>query len=64
MGGASIWHWIVVLLLTFVWIFPLWKILPRAGLSKWLSLTAVIPLFGLVLLWIVALKPWPNRVSS
>jgi len=63
MGGASIWHWIVVLLVAFVWIVPFWKILPRAGISKWVSLIAVIPLFGLILLWVIAFKPWPNSAA-
>jgi hypothetical protein len=63
MGSTSIWHWIVVLFLGFVWIFPFWKILPRAGISKWFSLVAIFPLFGLILLWVIALRSWPNRAA-
>lgn len=64
MGGAGIWHWIIVLSFSFVWIFPFWTILPRVGVSKWVSLAAVFPLFGIVLLWIIALKPWPNNLQA
>jgi hypothetical protein len=64
MGGASIWHWIIVLLLSLGWIVPFWKILPRARISKWVSLIAIFPLFAIILLWVVAFKHWPNQTTA
>ena len=35
---------------------PLWKLLPRAGMSPYFALMAIVPALGIVLLWIVAFK--------
>ncbi len=43
-----------------LWIVPLWFLLPRAGMSPYLSFLGIIPLAGMILLWIVALKRWPG----
>jgi hypothetical protein len=43
-----------------LWIVPLWFLLPRAGMSQYLSLLGIIPLAGMILLWILALKRWPG----
>jgi len=55
----------VVLAITVIILMPLWKILTRMGFSvekKALMMlaVAVFPGFGLyILLWVVALTPWP-----
>ena len=59
MGTVSIWHWLIVLLMGFVVVFPTWRILRRMGFSGWWGLLAVIPAVNLVTLWIVAFMPWP-----
>lgn len=42
-------------------LFSLWRILPRAGLSPWWSLAALIPFVGLPgLLFVLAMRPWPG----
>jgi hypothetical protein len=41
-------------------VVPLWFLMPRAGMNKYLSLLGAVPLAGTVLLWIVALKRWPG----
>ena len=33
MGAVSLWHWIVALLFLFIFLFPLTKILQKAGYS-------------------------------
>jgi hypothetical protein len=43
-----------------LWIVPLWFLLPRAGMSPYLSFLAIIPLAGTILLWVLALKRWPG----
>jgi len=47
-----IWFLIMAALL----VVPFWRILPRYGISNWVSLVAIIPLGALILLWIVAFK--------
>jgi cytochrome c biogenesis protein CcdA len=39
-------------------IIPTWFICKKAGFSPWLSLLVVIPLGGLVLLYVVAFSEW------
>jgi len=63
--GLSPVQFIVVLAITVIILIPLWKILTRMGFSvekKALMTLAVVvfPGFGLyILMWIVALAPWP-----
>ena len=45
----------------FVNIVAFWKLLPRAGLSSWLALIAIIPPLAVILFWVVAFKPWPGE---
>jgi hypothetical protein len=49
--------WIVGALLIGI---PLWKLLPRAGLSPAFAFASVIPILGLILLWVIAFKTWPG----
>lgn len=37
-------------------IAPFWLLLPKFGVNKWFSLTAILPLGLFILLWIVALR--------
>ena len=43
-------------------VIPFWMILPRVGISAPVALVAIIPLGAVVLLWVLALKRWPNDV--
>ncbi|TXL82431.1 hypothetical protein FHP25_01675 [Vineibacter terrae] len=61
MGSFSIVHWLVVLLVAFLWVFPIWKILVRTGRPGPLALIALVPMLGLVLLWWIALSRWPAQ---
>ncbi len=46
---------LVMLLLMFaVVVIPFWLLLPKFGISKWVSLFAIIPVGALVLLWVIA----------
>ena len=60
MGNFSLWHWIILLLILVVMVIPFWRIFPRAGWSKWLSLLMVISPLNIILLWILAFKRWPG----
>jgi hypothetical protein len=55
-------RWIAILSLLQVVAF--WKILGRMGFPPWLAIMASIPLVNLVLLYYVALTPWPSERPS
>ena len=39
--------------------WPAARICRRAGFSPWLGIVALIPFANLVLLWFMAIAPWP-----
>ncbi|CUH80277.1 hypothetical protein SAMN04488093_105176 [Tropicibacter naphthalenivorans] len=41
--------------------FPLWRMLPRVGLSKWWSLLAAFPPAAIVLIWVAGFRPWKHK---
>ncbi len=45
-------------------VVPLWMILPRAGISAPVALVAIIPLGAVALLWVLALKRWPDDIAG
>jgi len=53
-GGGGMFVWLLVMAVLLV--VPFWRILPRYGISNWVSIVAIIPLGALILLWIVAFK--------
>jgi uncharacterized membrane protein YhaH (DUF805 family) len=59
MGGASIWHWIVVLFVFVPTIWAMVRILHRMGLSGWWVILSFIPLLNIVAMIALAIVPWP-----
>jgi len=59
MGELSLWHWIIIALFVFVWVFPLWRIIGRTGRHPALSLIGFFPPTVLVMLWWLAYARWP-----
>jgi hypothetical protein len=62
MGGLSIWHWLVVLVIALlIWAFLaiFGRILRRAGYSRWWLLTMFVPVLNLIMLWVFAFADWP-----
>jgi len=51
-------RWIAILSL--LQLVPFWKILGRMGFPPWLSIMASLPLVNLIVLYYVALTPWPR----
>ena len=49
------------LVLSLLQLVAFWKILGRMGYPPWLAIMASIPLVNLVLLYYVALSPWPRE---
>jgi len=66
MAAFSAVHWIVVLIVLFVLLFPIIKILQKAGYSGWWVLLWFVPIGNVVALWIFAFADWPalRRASS
>jgi uncharacterized membrane protein YhaH (DUF805 family) len=49
---------IVAVLILPLTVIPYWKIFDKAGFSGWLSLTQLVPLVGLAVLYYVAFSEW------
>jgi hypothetical protein len=60
MGGLSIWHWLIVLIVWALLLVPIVKIINKAGFSGWWSIVSLIPLVNILGLWIFAYSKWPN----
>jgi predicted PurR-regulated permease PerM len=50
---------IASMLLVVIW--PACRICDRIGFSRWLGLVAIVPIANILLLWFVAMAPWPAR---
>ena len=60
MGGLSIWHWLIVLIVWALLLVPIVKIINKAGFSGWRSIVSLIPLVNILGLWVFAYSKWPN----
>ena len=52
------------LILSLLQLVAFWKILRRMGYSPWLAIMASVPVVNLILLYYVALTPWPRETAS
>jgi hypothetical protein len=52
-------RWIVILSL--LQLVAFWKIFGRMGFPPWLAIMASVPLVNLIILYYVALTPWPRE---
>lgn len=59
MGSLSIFHWLVVIVIAIVTIYPYVRIIQRTGHSGWWILAGVIPVLNLAMLWAFAFARWP-----
>ena len=50
------------MILSLLQLVAFWKILGRMGFPPWLAIMASVPVVNLVLLYYVALTPWPREV--
>ena len=55
----SVWHFALLGFVLFLWVFPLWRIIGKAGYPPFVSLLAIFPVVGLILLWWLAFARWP-----
>ena len=42
-------------------VWPAARICRRAGFPRWLGIFAIVPIANVLLLWFVAMAPWPAR---
>jgi hypothetical protein len=59
MGSFSIWHWLIVIII----FLPNLLFIPavkKAGFSGWWVALSLVPVVGLVLLWVFAYAKWPS----
>ncbi len=47
-----------------IWVVPLYRILPRAGMNKNIAFVAAIPAAGMILLWVLAFRRWPAETMG
>ena len=47
-----------------IFIIPFWRICRRIGWSPWWSLLWVIPVVGLIFLYVLAFSDWPLQKAS
>lgn len=58
MGGLSIWHWLVLILISLPNLFFI-PAVKKAGFSAWWVALSFVPILGLALLWVFAYAKWP-----
>lgn len=51
--GGFLSYWLIAVLALGV---PLWKLLPRYGISPYFAIMAIVPAVGIILLWVIAFK--------
>ncbi|VVE52881.1 membrane protein [Pandoraea aquatica] len=60
MDHLGIWHWLIVLLFTLIFLYPYARIIRRAGFSPWWVLVAFVPLLNIIMIWVFAFIQWPS----
>ena len=60
MGGLSLPHLIIMMVIFAVIGYPVARILGRLGFSKVLVILAFIPLVNWIALWVLAFARWPQ----
>jgi hypothetical protein len=59
MGGLSILHLLIVVVILILYFLPIVKILQKAGYSGWWCLIVFVPLVNVVMFYVFAFANWP-----
>lgn len=59
MGGLSIWHWLLFVIVVSLIVWPAWRILKRAGYSGAWSLLMLVPILNIIVMYVFAFARWP-----
>lgn len=58
-NSFSIFHWIIIVAVSAIWIVPTVKIIQKAGYSGWWFLITLVPIANLIVYWMFAFGNWP-----
>ena len=59
MGGLSVFHLLIVLIVLAIYLVPAVKILQKAGYSGWWCLILLVPLVNIIMIYVFAFADWP-----
>jgi uncharacterized membrane protein YhaH (DUF805 family) len=59
MGGLSIFHWLIVVVVLAIYLIPAAVIVKKAGYSGWWCLILLVPLVNLIMIYVFAFANWP-----
>lgn len=59
MGGLSILHLLIVVVILILYFLPIMKILQKAGYSGWRCLIVFVPLVNIIMVYVFAFANWP-----
>jgi uncharacterized membrane protein YhaH (DUF805 family) len=59
MGGLSVFHLLIVIVILILYFVPIVKILQKAGYSGWWCLIVFVPLVNVVMFYVFAFANWP-----
>jgi hypothetical protein len=59
MGGLSVFHLLIVIVILILYFVPIVKILQKAGYSGWWCLIVFVPLANVVMFYVFAFANWP-----
>jgi hypothetical protein len=57
-------HWLFFVIMVMIVVWPLGRILSRAGFSPLWSIVAFIPIVNLIALWLFAFADWPGSSET
>lgn len=65
-GNFTIWHWLVLAIMLVMYLGNLVFIpaVRRAGFSGWWVVLSIVPMVGLILLWVFAYVRWPIETDD
>ena len=61
MSGLSLWHWLIVLAIFFMYGYPIGRVLGRIGYTPWFAILMFLPVANLIGLWAIAFARWPKK---
>jgi|HigsolmetaAR203D_1030402.scaffolds.fasta_scaffold00021_84 hypothetical protein len=64
MESFSIWYWLAMLAMWFIFLWPLGRVVRRTGHAAPWAILAVVPVVNVILLWIWAYKRWPQQAQD
>ena len=59
LGGLSVFHFILVIVVLVLYFVPIVKVLQKAGYSGWWSLIVFVPLVNIIMFYVFAFANWP-----